>query len=375
LRRMSPNFDPHLIMARSFIVTADGGSRGNPGPAAFGAVVYEGTKVLVEVGETIGIASNNVAEYSGLVAGLTAAHALDPEATIAVRMDSKLVVEQMSGRWQVKHPDMRILAKRAREIHPMHLISFTWIPRELNSHADRLVNKALDGEVIFSPDAPGPIQKNFLIERLLSDEVPTTIYLIRHGETILTPERRFSGDGELDPELTALGLETAKLVAAEIALRKPDVLIASPLKRTRQTAAEVSKATGHSPLFDASWRECSFGIWDGMSIAEVEKEFPAEYQLWLASTGYAPPGGESYRQVAVRVDESLNHLALHYPGQKVAVVTHNGVIKTAARLAIGADPDGVFHMDIQPCSISTLLIWPSDGLRAIKSLNERAHIR
>ncbi|MEI6406481.1 MAG: bifunctional RNase H/acid phosphatase [Actinomycetes bacterium] len=362
-------------MSRTFIVTADGGSRGNPGPAAFGSVVYEGTKVLAEIGETIGIASNNVAEYSGLVAGLRAAHEIDPEANIDVRMDSKLVVEQMSGRWQIKHPDMRDLAKQARSIHPMHLITFTWIPREMNSHADRLVNKALDGEIVFNPGATGPVRINYLTERLLTDEKPTTIYLIRHGETILTPERRFSGDGDLDPELTFVGLAQAQAVAEAIALRKPEVLIASPLQRTRQTAAAVAEATGLSPLFDSTWRECGFGLWDGLSIAEVEDQFPDEYEEWLASAAYAPPGGESYAQVAVRIEESLTHLALHYSGQTVAVVTHNGVIKTAAMLAMGAPPESVFHIDIQPCSISTLLIWPSDGLRAIKSINERTHIK
>ena len=94
-------------MARHFLVTADGGSRGNPGPAAYGAVVYENDKVVKEIGAAIGVASNNVAEYSGLIAGLKAVNEIDPAATILVKMDSKLVVEQMSGRWKVKHPERK----------------------------------------------------------------------------------------------------------------------------------------------------------------------------------------------------------------------------------------------------------------------------
>ena len=133
-------------MARNFIIYADGGSRGNPGPAAYGAVLMEGKSVLAELFQPIGIASNNVAEYSGLIAGLRAANDLDKEANIEVRMDSKLVVEQMSGRWQIKHPDMRNLAKEARDLHAPSLITYKWIPREENSHADSLVNKALDGD-------------------------------------------------------------------------------------------------------------------------------------------------------------------------------------------------------------------------------------
>jgi len=136
-------------MARFLIVEADGGSRGNPGPAGFGALVRDGKsgELLREIAETIGVASNNVAEYSGLIAGLSAAHEIDPTAEITVRMDSKLVIEQMSGRWQIKHPDMRELALKARNIHDRSLITYQWIPRAENSHADSLANKALDGVV------------------------------------------------------------------------------------------------------------------------------------------------------------------------------------------------------------------------------------
>ena len=101
-------------MARHFVITADGGSRGNPGKAAYGAVVYENDKMVKEVGAFIGIASNNVAEYEGLIAGLKAVNEIDAAATILVKMDSKLVVEQMSGRWKVKHPDMKSLVKKVR---------------------------------------------------------------------------------------------------------------------------------------------------------------------------------------------------------------------------------------------------------------------
>ena len=112
-------------MARSLIVEADGGSRGNPGPAGFGALVHDAKtgELLIEIGESIGIATNNVAEYQGLIAGLTAAHEIDAQAQITVRMDSKLVIEQMSGRWQIKHPDMRELALKARNIHDRALIT------------------------------------------------------------------------------------------------------------------------------------------------------------------------------------------------------------------------------------------------------------
>lgn len=124
---------------RSFVVEADGGSRGNPGPAGYGAVVIDAAsgETLAETAEYIGVATNNVAEYKGLVAGLKAAHALDPDAMVRVRMDSKLVVEQMSGRWKIKHPDMKPLAAEAGRVFPAASVSYEWIPRERNKHADR----------------------------------------------------------------------------------------------------------------------------------------------------------------------------------------------------------------------------------------------
>jgi len=360
-------------MGRSFKLTADGGSRGNPGPAGYGAVVTENGKIVAELFDVIGVATNNVAEYSGLLAGLTHIHQLDPTATVEVAMDSKLVVEQMSGRWQIKHTDMRDLAKQCRDAHDARLVTYSWIPRDENSHADRLANKALDGGSAHKPIAV--VQENYLTDRLRSSEVPTMIYLVRHGETILTPTRKFSGTGSLDPELTKEGLAQAALVATEIAKLDPEVLIASPLQRTRQTAAAIEATTGLTTILDEAWYELSFGSWDGKSIEEVKEQEPDAYQAWLNSSSYQAGGGESYDQAAIRIDQALDRLVAQYPGKRVVVVTHNGVIKSAVNLAIGGPNDGVFHLDAGPCSISSISIWPSDGLRAVRSLNERGHLR
>ena len=136
----------HFGEKLKLIIEADGGSRGNPGPAAYGCLVKnaETKEILFKEGKTLGITTNNVAEYSGLVAGLTAAYRIDANAEIEVRMDSKLVVEQMSGRWKIKSPDMQKLALVAREILPDGNVTYTWIPREDNKHADALANEALD---------------------------------------------------------------------------------------------------------------------------------------------------------------------------------------------------------------------------------------
>lgn len=359
-------------MSRAFQVTADGGSRGNPGPAAFGATVTENGQVIAELYEFIGTATNNVAEYSGLIAALQYINKLDPKAYIDVAMDSKLVVEQMSGRWKIKNEGMRSLAKTAFQAHDSSLVTYRWIPREENSHADKLANRALDERV----DGYKPIfPANRLTDRLRQPEIPTFIYLVRHGETILTPDRKFSGIGKLNPPLTEDGRVQSKKVALEIAKIKPDVLISSPLKRTRDTAEEISKVTGLTPIFDEDWVECNFGNWDGLSIQEVKEKWPDEYNSWISTSAYTPPDGESYDDLAARIEPAFDSLAEKYPGKKVVVVTHNGVIKQLASIVLEGSPNSLFHIDISPCSISSFSIWPSDGLRAIRSINERGHFR
>lgn len=135
------------------LVFADGGSRGNPGPAAYGAVVLDVLlgQIVVERGAYLGVATNNFAEYHGLLAGLEAALEFNSSALIEVRMDSKLVVEQMSGRWKIKHPDMRKLALDASKLAPAGRVQYQWIPRAENSLADSLVNEALDKALAGDP--------------------------------------------------------------------------------------------------------------------------------------------------------------------------------------------------------------------------------
>ncbi len=137
--------------ARELIVEADGGSRGNPGIAAGGSIVIDAAtgEILAEMGVYCGITTNNVAEYNGMIAGIRRAIAIDPDAMLHVRLDSKLVVEQMSGRWKIKHPVMAELAAEAREILTGTPVSFQWIPRLDNSRADRLANEAMDKRASF----------------------------------------------------------------------------------------------------------------------------------------------------------------------------------------------------------------------------------
>jgi len=133
------------------VIEADGASRGNPGNAAGGAVVIdpETGVVIASAGILCGVASNNVAEYRGMIEGVTTALEISPSAHLHIRMDSKLVVEQMSGRWKIKHPDMQALAQQARKLLAGSSVAFEWVPREENSRADAAANRALDSALSY----------------------------------------------------------------------------------------------------------------------------------------------------------------------------------------------------------------------------------
>ncbi|GAA1508254.1 bifunctional RNase H/acid phosphatase [Sphaerisporangium rubeum] len=130
----------------NLVVEADGGSRGNPGPAGYGAVVKAADgEILAETADAIGVATNNIAEYQGLIAGLRSALAVGGDgATVEVRMDSKLVIEQMAGRWKIKNERLRPLALEAGTLARRLRVTWKWIPRERNRDADRLANEAMD---------------------------------------------------------------------------------------------------------------------------------------------------------------------------------------------------------------------------------------
>ncbi|MEV6245163.1 bifunctional RNase H/acid phosphatase [Streptomyces sp. NPDC051742] len=476
--------------SRELIVEADGGSRGNPGPAGYGAVVLDPAtgETLAEAAEYIGVATNNVAEYKGLVAGLKAARALFPDATVHVRMDSKLVVEQMSGRWKIKHPDMKPLAAEAGRVFPAGRVRYEWIPRERNKHADRLANEAMDAgklgrrwepsastagldamaarnaatpagppgdatagaararaalgarpaagtgtsvtgtgtaawpSTASRPSTPGDLPDEGLFteealgapgdfgatgdfeaeagtrsatpavpERAATATVPAapgqgwtgpdmgapaTFVLLRHGETALTPEKRFSGSGGTDPELSAAGQRQAEAVAEALAARGTiQEIVSSPLTRCRQTAAAVAARLGLDVRVDQGLRETDFGAWEGLTFGEVRERYPEDLDAWLASPKAAPTGGgESFATVARRVAATRDRLTAAHAGRTVLVVTHVTPIKTLVRLALGAPPESLFRMELSAASISAVAYY-ADGNASVRLLNDTSHLR
>lgn len=377
------------------VVEADGGARGNPGPAGWGAVVRDaGTgEVLAERAEAIGTATNNVAEYQGLVGGLTAA-AEFAAASVEVRMDSKLVIEQMTGRWQIKHPGLRPLAAQAAGlVRRFESVTWRWVPREQNQHADRLANQAMDAAARGERGSTGPAAgaSPAGVPGAGTSPAggpvapprsgwepppvpPTRLLLVRHGETALNAQHRYSGRG--DPPLVPAGVTQAEAVARRVATRAPKVaaVVSSPLVRCTATAATIAAATGDPPVtVEPDLIECDLGEWEGRTFAEVRTQWPDELAAWYASTHAAPPGGESFEQVTQRVRRAVATLREAYPGATVALVSHVWPLKVLLRDALAAG-DGFLHrLLLAPAGLSVVDTYP-DGTVTVHSVNETAHV-
>ncbi len=366
------------------LVEADGGSRGNPGLAGYGAVVFapDHETVLGEACEAIGHATNNVAEYRGLIAGLAEAARLGAT-EVSVSMDSKLVVEQMSGRWKVKHPDLITLYQQAvTAAMQFESVSYRWIPRERNKHADRLANEAMDRASGIEPKAPKkPKEPKESNEPKAADTAPgwtgargkpTRMLLLRHGQTELSVQRRYSGRG--NPELTALGREQAANAARYLASRGGiAAVISSPLGRAKQTAAAAADALGVPLTVDDDLIETDFGKWEGLTFSEASERDPQLHAQWLSDTSVTPPEGESFDTVHHRVRRARNRIIAEYGGATVLVVSHVTPIKTLLRLALDAGPSLLYRLHLDLASLSIAEFY-SDGPASVRLVNETSYL-
>lgn len=373
---------------RRLVVEADGGSRGNPGVAGYGALVRDaGTgTVLAERAAPLGKRSNNVAEYRGLIAGLQSAVTIDPAASVEVRMDSKLVIEQMAGRWKIKHEDMRTLALEANELvrriqSAGGSVSWTWIPRERNKAADKLSNDGMDGLTIdrLSASSPGPADEDADVEPA-SEPVaavqehaspplqltgPARVWLVRHGATALTAQNRLSGRGLADPSLDDAGRQQSRRVAGLLAELLQDTgmpesthVVTSSLACARETGAAVAEALGVDAQVDEDWDEQGFGYWDGLPVAQIQARWPQAWADHLNAdvdpAGQRPPGGESAAELTTRIRAALAR-ATQASGDVVVVTSRRPILVVlaaaldlpVARLeAVGTDPGSVTAVEI-----------------------------
>lgn len=319
--------------ARRLVVEADGGSRGNPGVAGYGALVRDPStgRVLVELAEPLGTASNNVAEYSGLLAGLRAVLDIDPGAGVRVKMDSKLVVEQMSGRWKIKHEDMRRLALEARELCTQisragGSVDFEWVPREKNKDADALSNEAMDGKSVH----------RVLVAESAGDDAGSGTSAEQTGE-------RGSGEprgGPLRLLLVQTPLEeasTSRIVAAVRRLVGPSAaVVGSDEILAGRVAGELAAALGSTAATSREWS----GEAPGDGVDETVRT--------------------AYRSLVAR------------GGTVVALTSRRGVLSVLSDV-LGTPSERFWALATAPGSLTAVEVW-EDGSASVAFTNRTDHL-
>lgn len=390
-----------LGAGHELIVEADGGSRGNPGVAGYGALVLDaGTgAVLAERAAPLGKASNNVAEYEGLIAGLTAAAQIDPAAAVTVRMDSRLVIEQMAGHWKIKHEDMKRLAQQAQVLVRERRaaggdIEWTWIPRAQNKAADKLSNDGMDGnhverdpwrdtdataaapaahdaeERAVQADPPADDQQRPFV----APQVVTRLILVRHGVTDFTVQGRLDGRGGADPSLNASGRAQAEAAATAVAqlVSGPVTVITSSLARAGQTGQLIAERLGVTPQLDPDWDEQCFGAWDGLSFAQIGEQYPGQAaRLRVEDDFRVDGGGETHDELAARVAQARARAVAI--GGTVVVVSHRKPIMTVLQSLLGLDTGHAWLVSIDPASLTGVDVR-ADGSALLAYTNDTHHL-
>ncbi len=381
--------------AGAVVINADGGSRGNPGPAGYGAVVFDAAgTVLAERSAALGVTTNNVAEYSGLIAGLQAA--LELGATrVTARLDSKLVVEQMSGRWKIKNSDLQTLAAAAQDLlRRFDRVDFEWVPRAQNAHADRLANEAMDaaagdagqsrdvgsGVIAPPPADPGTPDADRPDPAALAPAVPvpfdtangaTRFVIVRHGQTTWGAQMRFAG--REDVPLTERGRGQAVAVAKRISALDPTLVLASPLQRCRDTAQAIADEAGTTVQVDERLVDGLLGVWAGFSADQIAERWPAEFAAWRSDPAATPPGGESFTGIRERVTPVIDDVITAHPGTTVVLVTHAAPAKMILAAALGADSAVAYRLRIDTGSLSGFTVRPSGDVM-VWAVNETGHL-
>ena len=348
---------------------ADGASRGNPGPAAYGVhIIDEAGNLIADFGENLGTATNNQAEYAGVIAGLrylsTTSHR-----QVTIRLDSKLVVEQLSGRWKIKNSGMQELAIEARGLLNQFDATFEWVPREQNSHADANANRSLDeGDFTSTEKANLPLSsiQPRSIRAPRQYQEPTTIAVVRHGHTVNTEKNLISGGDGTDPELSELGLFEASAAAkqlpillSEFGLPELSRVYHSPMLRTTQTGSAIAKDSLEL-ISDVRLKEIGFGDWEMLEMAQLETDELDLVSAWRGSLEVAPPGGESVLDMQSRVWAALEEIIEENRGKAVAVATHMMPTRAFSAAAFKGAKNAYFNLNSSPGGISIYRFFDMD---------------
>lgn len=342
------------------ILQADGASRGNPGPAAFGAVILdENRNLLKELFAPLGEQTNNFAEYSAVIAGLEFISNNYSSVSLVIEMDSKLVIEQLAGRWKVNSSTLQELRARAFTLLAGMDYELVWIPREQNSLADSAANKALDGVLGTVIEIPEGVAQPRSIRANRQTILPTTIVLVRHGHTEHTEQNLISGSQGEDPALSALGLAEASAAAEEVnklldfyGLPSIYEIYHSPQQRARETAQSIAHRNQIRLKADPRLKEIGFGDWEAVSMDEIESRNPELVSKWRESATVSPPNGESINELELRVGEALREIILGNQGKTIGIVTHMMPCRAIAKKALATTIRAHWSIQFAPASIS-----------------------
>jgi probable phosphoglycerate mutase len=203
--------------------------------------------------------------------------------------------------------------------------------------------------------------------------IPTRVLLLRHGQSPLSVDRRYSGRG--NPQLTEVGLGQADAAAGSIAARYPGAtaVVSSPLDRARSTAGPVAARLGVEVEVDEGFTETDFGGWEGLTFREAAERDPELHRAWLGDTAVAPPDGESFDDVGTRVSAALEGLLTRHAGTTVVLVSHVTPIKTILRLALEAGPSLLYRLHLDLACLSVVDFWP-DGGASVRLVNDTCYL-
>ena len=309
-------------------------------------------------------------------------------------MDSKLVVEQMSGRWKIKHQDMRRLALEAQEVARSITgaggsVTYEWIPRAENAAADALSNEGMDGRTLDRTfggpssvdEAPGgptgdasedgePVRPGDPASpRTFRRGTPTRVVLVRHGVTDFTAEGRLDGRGGPDPSLNATGRQQAVAAGravASLVQGHPARVVTSSLARAVETGAAVASALGVEPESDPDWDEQSFGGWDGRSVHDLLEAERDAFRGLRDDPAFRPPGGETHEELVARIVPAWERVV--GAGGTTVVVCHRKPILVVLAHLLSLPHDRAWRLAAAPGSLTAVEVW-GDGEVSIAFTN------